>query len=221
MSGKLKKSLACHCLVLSTLGSVLLNTGSCLCSYKGTYTYKQEPPSHNPWVLSVLHIGHLEQVTNLGVSNIKRCLAYFQSFIERCLPHRWTTLRGVHRKVTPTWFQFQHDFTTSWGQTNFFFRRGLGGGGGLGNFETNCLQRLKHGNNLYGNKKVFAARRRNKKIMLAAGATCKQMFACENFPNLSWRPPPPYTHTHPAPVENNGPSLLVVLIVCSVRTQSQ
>ena len=217
MSGKLKKSLACHCLVLSTLGSVLLNTGSCLCSYKGTYTYKQEPPSDNPWVLSVLHIGHLEQVTNLGVSNIKRCLAYFQSFIERCLPHRWTTLRGVHRKVTPTWFQFQHDFTTSWGQINFFFDGGWGGWKILKqivcrgwNTEIICMEI----------KQCLQQDGETKKIMLAAGATCKQMFACENFPNLS-PPPPPYTHTHPAPVENNGPSLLVVLIVCSHRTQSQ
>ena len=216
MSGKLKKSLACHCLVLSTLGSVLLNTGSCLCSYKGTYTYKQEPPSHNPWVLSVLHIGHLEQVTNLGVSNIKRCLAYFQSFIERCLPHRWTTLRGVHRNwgdaylvSVSTWFHYVL------GTDQFFFRRGLEG---LENFETNCLQRLKHGKNLYGNKKVFAARRINQKKMLASGAAYKQMFACKNFPHPS---PPTHTHTHPAPVENNGPSFLVVLIVCSVRTQSQ
>ena len=52
----------------------------------------------------MLRFGHLKEVTNLGVSNIKRGLAYFQSFIERWLPHRRSILRGVHiRKVTDKW----------------------------------------------------------------------------------------------------------------------
>ena len=74
--------------MVSTLGSALLNTGFCLCSYKRTYVLQARAPESQPRSSVCVTLFHLKQVTNLKVSNIKRRLAYFQSFIERCLPHR-------------------------------------------------------------------------------------------------------------------------------------
>ena len=72
-----------------------------------TYVLQARAPESQPLSSVCVTLFHLKQVTNLGVSNIKRCLAYFQSFIERWLPHRRSILRGVHvRKVTTSWVQF-------------------------------------------------------------------------------------------------------------------
>ena len=91
----------------STLGSVLLNTGFCLCFCKATYVLQARAPDSQPLSSVCVTLFQLKQVTNLKVSNIKRRLAYFQSFIERCLPHRRSILRGVHvRKVSTSWVQF-------------------------------------------------------------------------------------------------------------------
>ena len=106
-SGALKKCLTCHCLVVSTLGSVLLNTGFCLCFCKRTYVLQARAPESQPLSSVCVTLFHLKQVTNLKVSNIKRRLAYFQAFIGRWLPYGRSILRGVHvRKVTTSWVQF-------------------------------------------------------------------------------------------------------------------
>ena len=46
-SGALTR-LTCHCQVVSTLGSALLNTGFCLCSYKRTYVLQARAPESQP-----------------------------------------------------------------------------------------------------------------------------------------------------------------------------
>ena len=104
---RLKRWLTYHGQVVSTLGSALLNTGFCLCSYKRTYVLQSRAPESQPRSSVCVTLFHLKQVTNLKVSNIKRRLAHFQSFMERCLPHRRSILRGVHvRKVTTSCVQF-------------------------------------------------------------------------------------------------------------------
>ena len=40
--------LTCHCQVIGTLGSALLNTGFCLCSYKRTYVLQARAPESQP-----------------------------------------------------------------------------------------------------------------------------------------------------------------------------
>ena len=45
---RLKRWLTCHGLVVSTLGSALLNTGFCLCSCKGTYVLQARAPKSQP-----------------------------------------------------------------------------------------------------------------------------------------------------------------------------
>ena len=121
LSGELKNSLACHCLVLSTLGSVLLNTGPC--SYKGTWVQARAPESQ-PLSSVCVHIGHIKQVTVLGVSNIKRCLAYFLSFIEEPL---WEVF--IERWRLPG-FSFNMISLRLRDRPLFFFGGGWGRGGG-------------------------------------------------------------------------------------------